>query len=339
MKIATICCCLFLTIHSSIAQAYQNKRGAKSTPQQDKILVAKVDSLSEKLSDTLEELRKLRKQNIELSEKVNQLQSAEIEKQTSSGSLSTFLIQIVSLVLVAGFAILGTIFFLRRRRRRRRIYTEESMPTPNTDISYRLDKLYTRVTHIEDKQRQIDEVLKLHERKIDQVRTPLFPQIPTERIPASEIPESLLAKSKVSTLSPVQELVSAYNAALRNPNDRTNFRDTYRFSRIGVPNAMERRRDSNLTPIFQTAADGDYYAVEFGEQTGNRFPIVPRFDLTLQQSNYVPGAIGLVFRCLGFDPNKRYRNFTLIRPAYFTRTSGETWNLVETGELQVGEGE
>jgi hypothetical protein len=94
-----------------------------------------------------------------------------------------------------------------------------------------------------------------------------------------------------------------------------------------------------LPPIFQSASDGDFYAIEIADQGRMKYGVVPRFDLTLQESNFAPGAIGIVFKCSGFNLSMRYRYFRLLRPAFFGKAAGENWNHIEDGELDIGEGE
>ncbi|MFH0992055.1 MAG: hypothetical protein V1799_18775 [bacterium] len=339
VKIAALFSLFLLIQHSSIAQSDKNKRSVKSGATQDKSLITKVDSLSEKLSNTLEEIRKLKRQNLELSEKLEEFRSVTKADPSSSNTNSISLIQIISLAVVLIMAVSGASLYLLGKRRRLRQHRAYSPQTSNYEISHRLDGLYSRFTRIEDKQRQIDETLKLIESELQHIRVPFATQSRVALTPPTEMFETSLSKPTTIESLPIQELISSYNAALRNENDRSSFRNAFRMSRIRVQNAMERRTDSNLKPVFQSASDGDYYAIDLRAQSSNKFAVVPRFDLTLQELNYGPGAIGLVFRCLGFDSNLRYRSFALIRPAYFTHSTGETWNLVDPGELQVGEGE
>lgn len=325
---------------NSVAQPDRDKRITKVSQPQNKALISKVDSLSDRLSDALGELTKLRKQNRDLSDKVETIESAMAKKQSKSEngalSLSEAIILIAAIALGSG----GTLLFRRWRRRRQPSYKEHGgHRLSNSEVDSRLTELNRELKYLKDRQRQIDESLKLLESKIAHSATPATSERRSEwNYPAQSL-DNASPTPKMDESSPLQELVSTYNAALGNETERSRFRDIYRVSRIGVQNAMERRRDSSLPPLFQTASEGDYYAIDIRDQGSSKFAIVPRFDLTLQESNYILGAIGTVFRCSGFNANLRYRHFKLDRPAFFSRGFDESWNLVEPGELNIGEGE
>lgn len=101
---------------------------------------------------------------------------------------------------------------------------------------------------------------------------------------------------------------------------------------------MERRQDLNIAPIFQNAEDGDYYAVETEEFGRGRYAVLPRFDLTLQEFNYGPGAMGEVFDCPNYNSQLRYRSVKVIKPARFEQV-GQSWKKIDVGRLDVGRGE
>jgi len=124
---------------------------------------------------------------------------------------------------------------------------------------------------------------------------------------------------------------------VENPDKADEFSQRYRPVRVGVTNTMDRRRDPDTAPLFQTAVDGDYYAVEL---EGSAFyAIVPRFGLVYQRSIHGPGAMGLVFDCSDYDPNLRYRNVKVLRPALFTPdVARQRWAFKEKGELDLEEG-
>jgi hypothetical protein len=298
-----------------------------------------VDSLSDRISVALREIESLKQQNRILSEKVESFQLAKEGKQSGSDNRALSLIKLIALIAAVALGSGGTILYRRWRRRRQGDHRENGSRSVNPAVNYRLNELSMELRLIKEKQRLIDDSLRRLESRVAQPTTPLSSQRPSEWRSMPKSPDTLTLRPTIAETSPLEKLVSAYHAALKNENERSRFREIYRISRIGVLNAMERRRDSNLYPVFQTASDGDYYAIEIGDQGRTKFAVVPRFDLTLQESNYVPGAIGIVFNCSGFNPNLRYRHFRLISPAFFAQAAGENWNLIETGELELGEGE
>jgi hypothetical protein len=102
---------------------------------------------------------------------------------------------------------------------------------------------------------------------------------------------------------------------------------------------MQRREDFSIEPIFQTANDGDYYAVKLDDSSPNEYAVMPRFDLFFQESSYGPGAMGIVFECLNYDPQYRYRRVTVRQVAIFESSDKQIWHLKEMGKLELGEGE
>ena len=134
------------------------------------------------------------------------------------------------------------------------------------------------------------------------------------------------------------ELCRFYNLGLEDGRRKSDFLSHYSPIRIGTVNAMERRRDPDIKPVFQAANDGDYYAIPI--DAGDAHPVTPRFDITLQRSNYGPGAMGIVFKCSGYNPRLRYRQVKVVRPALFLPGSVRAqWTLMEQGELDLGNGE
>jgi len=102
---------------------------------------------------------------------------------------------------------------------------------------------------------------------------------------------------------------------------------------------MQRRLNTGLLPEFQTADDGDYYAVLI-EQRGQRYyAFLPRFDLTLAEANHGPGGMGRVFYCPGYDPQLQYHQVKVVRPAIFEPDGDQSWRIIENGELDLGPGE
>jgi len=118
----------------------------------------------------------------------------------------------------------------------------------------------------------------------------------------------------------------------------TEFTEYYKPIRVGVSNAMDRRRNIDIKPIFVTATDGDYYVAKSEKE--RQFLVVPRPGMAFQESSYGPGAMGVVFDCPTYNPQLRYRHVKVVKPAVFERDFTEAhWKLVERGKLELGEGE
>ena len=115
----------------------------------------------------------------------------------------------------------------------------------------------------------------------------------------------------------------------------TRFTQRYIPRRIGVANAMDRRRDMGIEPIFREANDGNYYAVAVEGNT--TYAVVPRFALTLQEDSYGPGAMGQVFDCPGYNPQESYPNVKVAKPAIFEfDPDRQQWEFRDEGELDIG---
>lgn len=138
---------------------------------------------------------------------------------------------------------------------------------------------------------------------------------------------------------PFGEICRLYNEAVDDPALRSAFRDRYRPQRIGTVNAMQRRRNPSIPPEFQTTNDGDYFAVVEALQGQRGYVVVPKFDLTFQDANYGPGAMGMVFDCPGYDAGLSYRNVKVVQPAIFEPDANAGWRLVRKGALNLGAGE
>lgn len=129
-----------------------------------------------------------------------------------------------------------------------------------------------------------------------------------------------------------------YNAGVTNRDAQEEFRRQYRTIRFGVSNTQERRLSPERKALFHNAQDGDFYAVR--KNAEGLFLVLPRFDLTLQEMNFGVGAIDAVYDCPNFDPEFRYRPVKVVRPALFRENAAQqSWELVERGELDLGNGE
>lgn len=133
------------------------------------------------------------------------------------------------------------------------------------------------------------------------------------------------------------KLCQDYNSVIDDPSRKSEFVQHYSPIRFGVINAMERRRDPNIDPVFQTASNGEYYAVAIG--TSSLYAVMPRFDTTFQAYAYGPGAMGIVFDCLGYDSKLSYRRIKLKQPASFDHDRAkQQWILKRKGVLDLGQG-
>jgi hypothetical protein len=137
----------------------------------------------------------------------------------------------------------------------------------------------------------------------------------------------------------VQNFCRLYNSGVDDSSRRQEFRELYAPIRIRTANAMERRRDLKVEPKFQTASDGDFYVVRLQELGNSQYLVVPRFDLTFEESSYGPGAMGVVFQCPNYDAQSRYSHVKLERPAIFKPDGEQTWKLHLKGLLNLGEGD
>ena len=162
----------------------------------------------------------------------------------------------------------------------------------------------------------------------------LEPIAPKQQPP---IPQEVQPQKAQDGLMPTREssaqtFCRLYNAGVEDSNKRDEFTQRYRPTRIGVAGS------SSTTPDFQTSRYGDYFAVVV--EGGTRYAVVPYFDVTLQRSNYGPGAIGQVFDCPNYDPQLRYRRVKVVKPAFFEPDPAkQRWTLKEKGELDLGQGE
>ncbi len=156
---------------------------------------------------------------------------------------------------------------------------------------------------------------------------------PTRRIDSSS------AQRPQSAISPaIQKLCQSYNAIVDDPGQRDEFMRLYNPIRVTAINAMKRRRDPNVKPIFQTANNGEYYALSVDDR--GLYPVLPCLGLAIQESIYSPGAMGQVFDCPGYSPKFRYRRSKIVKPAFFTPDAAkQRWTLKKKGILDLGKGD
>jgi hypothetical protein len=149
--------------------------------------------------------------------------------------------------------------------------------------------------------------------------------------PTTRVPSALEFQDPTQTT-----LIDLYNRAVENRNVRGEFQERFHPLRVGTINASDRRRDPSLPPEYREASDGNFLAIEDSRRMS--YLVVPRFDLTIKETNYGAGAIGTIFNCSSWDPLLSFSRVTLQRPAVFEK-SGETWLLKKPGMLDLGQGE
>ncbi|MBM3212844.1 hypothetical protein FJZ33_11530 [Candidatus Poribacteria bacterium] len=144
-------------------------------------------------------------------------------------------------------------------------------------------------------------------------------------------PPSYISRFLSSTI--VRELIARYNMATEEPIRKSEFMNKYQAIRVGVINSVIRRQNLGIPPVFQSANDGDYYAVKVDGQSF--YLVLPRFDLIFDELSYGPGAMGEVFECPNYHPQYRYR-LKVKKPAIFDADSGQKqWKIIERGRLDL----
>lgn len=133
----------------------------------------------------------------------------------------------------------------------------------------------------------------------------------------------------------LQTCVEQYNEAITNEDRQIRFLDEYRPLRVDVINALERRRRADLSPMYQTADNGDYYVVELLNNGRTSYVVLPRFDLLIKDSNYKAGAFGEVFDCPDYEQNERFHIKRVINPAYFEKRRNDSWELSARGRIML----
>lgn len=129
--------------------------------------------------------------------------------------------------------------------------------------------------------------------------------------------------------------VKEYNQALNSEANQNRFLDKYRPIRVDVINALERRRRANVEPLYQTAYNGDYYVIEVQEQGQTLYPVLPRFDLTIKESNYKAGAFSEVFEFFNYENDSLHRVRKVLKCAFFSKKRHENWELLSRGEIEL----
>jgi hypothetical protein len=212
-----------------------------------------------------------------------------------------------------------------------------------------LEEIYERLNIVESEIRQLkmqSSFSQTGKAKLDSSSQPTIQRVELTKTEPSAFQqqtnrttENVGQTQRYSHEGPIETLCQLYNQGVEDSSRRSEFKDRYRPDRIGTANAMARRRDPNIVPEFESANDGEYYAIAEVERGYRYYAVVPKFDLTLQDSNYGPGAMSIVFDCPNYDPQLSYRRVRVVRPAAFERDASQNWRLKTKGELDLGQGE
>lgn len=304
----------------AVDQGNTPKAKTSTSPPQE--LASKIDALSSTVASIQTDIDLIKKQNRVFSKSIVKVNDENILKGINKCiDALNYLIYVLSLSFVFLLIILGLIFqrLYNQSKKSNKSFEDSSILQEIRSIKELQKDILPRVSKIEKKQERLSK---------GETKTDL--QFIETTSPITNFPSHFIQEKE----DEISSFLRLYNAAIENSNVREEFQRKYKITRFGITNAMERRRDSNISPVFKTASDGDYYLTEISK----RFIVVPRFDMTLQESSYSPGAMGLVFSCPDYNPQLRYRRVKVIKPAIF-ESSGEQWVLKEKGELNLGQGE
>jgi hypothetical protein len=162
---------------------------------------------------------------------------------------------------------------------------------------------------------------------------------PKPRIENYELESSATVEVTSSDETPMEdklvELLERINAATQSAADDDRFWQLYRPTRIAVVNSSQRAADPYQPARFETAKNGDYYAVALEDASPNQWYVVPRPRLVVEDLNYRSGAIGEVFECRGHKPTTQHKVSQVRRPAVFERLDGTSWKLIGRGLLDL----
>lgn len=148
---------------------------------------------------------------------------------------------------------------------------------------------------------------------------------------SSWMDEERYRKAAINIQDPLDDLKDHYNLGVNNRSARQYFWDKYpEVFRIGNKNAVEQALGKSSETEFREVANGDFLAIK-NSADGN-YMVVPQFDITIKDTTYQEGGIGVAFICQNYDPDSSYSNVKVARPATFER-NGDKWKLIKEGEL------
>ncbi|MFN0139885.1 MAG: hypothetical protein ACKVQW_07330 [Pyrinomonadaceae bacterium] len=141
------------------------------------------------------------------------------------------------------------------------------------------------------------------------------------------------AESPVDQTNIKKQLTELYNEAIGKRELRDALWQQFQITQIENINAVEQRLGNTIKPEFRQSESGNFYAVD--NPTERKFLVVPKFDLTVKQTNY-ESTIKFVFECRGFDEVSSYSQVRVLHPAVFVK-NGDTWELDKKGELLLSQ--
>jgi hypothetical protein len=305
-----------------------DKAVAKLTETEKEEYQNKLDSLKDKISALKMQVKTLL-QNAQLLQSLKPLidKSNIDRKQAIKISTIVLYIVLVGIVLLLIFAFLGFLWY--RDSSRRFLKLDRLLNKTLLKFEKLEEYLPSKVNPLSNEVNSIKSGLRNLEQIVQKLQTLIQQNLQTQKTEnnSTQVKET-----------PLQTFCRFYNDAVEDSNKRNEFMQRFNPIRIGATNAMERRREPGIEPVFQKANDGDYYAVAIEENT--LYTVVPRFDLTFQESIYGPGAMGRVFDCPGYNSQFRYRNVKVVKPAFFEPDSAKQhWTFKEKGKLDLGQAE
>ena len=120
-----------------------------------------------------------------------------------------------------------------------------------------------------------------------------------------------------------------YNNALRDQDAQSSFRQQYSPIQIDIPNALQRRLNQSLEPIFKSSGNGILMVVELNDDGKTSYLVFPHFNLAVTHSNIDAAAINTLFKCPNFDPSITNKVAEVKEPAHFRKKGFDTWEFVE----------
>ncbi len=138
--------------------------------------------------------------------------------------------------------------------------------------------------------------------------------------------------------SPLARCTMMYNQSLNNVEAQHRFKREFSPIYVDVPNALERRRDPSIEPIFGTSDNGIFMVVEIREEGKTAYTVFPSFDLTVTQSEYEASAFNQLFKCHNFYPEVQNRIAEVVEPAFFNPKDALSWEFKDgyQGTIRFG---
>ena len=114
------------------------------------------------------------------------------------------------------------------------------------------------------------------------------------------------------------------------------FKKEYKTITLDVPNAIARKDDPSIAPVFEKSRSGHYIAVQI--QDSDHYVVFPRFGLTLNEEIRDISALDALYR---YEDRMKsevdYSNFRVKTPALMKKIAGQ-WKPAQPGVLDLGPG-